>query len=90
MRTNSRRMTAVVLAVGLALAGGACSSSGGKKAEENAAGVSAGKANTPAMTVAMITHAAPGDTFWDIIRKGAEAAAAKDNIKFQYLSLIHI
>ena len=27
------------------------------------------------MTVAMITHAQPGDTFWDIIRKGAEAAA---------------
>lgn len=27
------------------------------------------------MTVSMITHQAPGDTFWDIIRKGAEAAA---------------
>jgi simple sugar transport system substrate-binding protein len=36
------------------------------------------------MTVAMITHAAPGDTFWDIVRKGAEAAAAKDNITIQY------
>jgi simple sugar transport system substrate-binding protein len=36
------------------------------------------------MTVAMITHGAPGDTFWDIIRKGAEAAAAKDNVKYQY------
>ena len=86
MRTNSRRMTAVVLAVGLALAGGACSSSGGKKAEENAAGVTAGKANTPAMTVAMITHAAPGDTFWDIIRKGAESASAKDNVTLKYSS----
>ncbi len=36
------------------------------------------------MTVAMITHAAPGDTFWDIVRKGAETAAAKDNIVLQY------
>lgn len=27
------------------------------------------------MTFAMITHAAPGDTFWDIERKGAQAAA---------------
>ncbi|HET6533583.1 MAG TPA: sugar ABC transporter substrate-binding protein [Actinoplanes sp.] len=79
-------MTAVVLAVGLALAGGACSSSGGKKAEEDAAGVSAGKADTPAMTVAMITHAAPGDTFWDIIRKGAESASAKDNVTLKYSS----
>ncbi len=34
----------------------------------------------------MVTHGAPGDTFWDIIRKGAEAAAAKDNVKFQYSS----
>jgi simple sugar transport system substrate-binding protein len=38
------------------------------------------------MTVAMITHAAPGDTFWDTIRKGAEAAAAKDNVKLVYAS----
>ena len=35
------------------------------------------------MTVAMITHQAPGDTFWDIIRKGAEAAAKKDNVKLE-------
>jgi simple sugar transport system substrate-binding protein len=36
------------------------------------------------MTVALVTHQAPGDTFWDIVRKGAEAAAAKDNIKLIY------
>jgi len=86
MRINARRMTAVVLAVGLVLAGGACSSSGGKKSEENTAGNTAGKANTPAMTVAMVTHAAPGDTFWDIIRKGAESASAKDNVTLKYSS----
>lgn len=32
----------------------------------------------------MVTHEAPGDTFWDLIRKGAEAAAAKDNIELVY------
>lgn len=37
-------------------------------------------------TFAMITHAQPGDTFWDIIRKGANAAAKKDNVKLLYLS----
>lgn len=37
-------------------------------------------------TFAMITHAQPGDTFWDIIRKGANAAAKKDNVKLIYLS----
>ncbi len=75
-----------VLVVMLLLAAAACSSSGGKKAEENSATASAGKANTPNMTIAMVTHGAPGDTFWDIIRKGAQAAAAKDNVTFKYSS----
>ncbi|MFJ2608335.1 sugar ABC transporter substrate-binding protein [Streptomyces sp. NPDC091279] len=85
---RSRRIVpaiAVAAAAALTLAG--CSSStGGKKAEENSTGVSAGKANTPRMTVALVTHQAAGDTFWDIVRKGAEAAAAKDNIKLVYSS----
>ncbi|MER5183948.1 sugar ABC transporter substrate-binding protein [Streptomyces sp. NPDC002896] len=82
----SRRVVpvaAVAAAAALTLAG-CSSSSGGKKAEESANDVSAGRATTPRMTVAMVTHAPSGDTFWDTIRKGAEAAAAKDNIKLIY------
>ncbi|MFE0804606.1 sugar ABC transporter substrate-binding protein [Streptomyces sp. NPDC058812] len=77
---------AVALAAAAALTLAGCSSgSGGKKAdEEGDSGASAGKASTPRMTVALVTHQAPGDTFWDIVRKGAEAAAAKDNIKLVY------
>jgi simple sugar transport system substrate-binding protein len=75
-----------VLVATLLLAAAACSSSGGKKAEENTATASAGKANTPNMTFAMVTHGAPSDTFWDIIRKGAQAAAAKDNVTLKYSS----
>ncbi len=86
MFSHAKRAAAVVLALGLATASGACSSTGGKQAEENAAGLTAGKANTPAITVAMVTHAAPGDTFWDIIRKGAESASAKDNVTLKYSS----
>ncbi len=44
------------------------------------------RAEEKQLTVAMITHAQPGDTFWDIIRKGAEAAAKKDNVKLIYLA----
>jgi simple sugar transport system substrate-binding protein len=83
---RSRRIAPVVAmaaAVALTLAG-CSSSSGGKKAEESASGASAGKASTPQMTVALVTHQSPGDTFWDIVRKGAEAAAAKDNVKLVY------
>jgi simple sugar transport system substrate-binding protein len=81
-----RRPLFVALLAVLLLVAAACSSSGGKQEEEQAATGGAGKANTPEITVAMITHGAPGDTFWDIIRKGAQAAAAKDNVKFQYSS----
>ncbi|HKS45959.1 MAG TPA: substrate-binding domain-containing protein [Amycolatopsis sp.] len=85
---RSRRIApvvAVAAAAALTLAG-CSSSSGGKKSEEGGANASAGKATTPRMTVALVTHQSPGDTFWDIVRKGAEAAAAKDNIKLIYSS----
>jgi simple sugar transport system substrate-binding protein len=81
------RRTAPVVAVAAAAAltlAGCSSSSGGKKSEGGGADASAGKATTPRMTVALVTHQSPGDTFWDIVRKGAEAAAAKDNIKLVY------
>src|SRR6266576_4474941 len=84
IRSRRARWAAAVIA--LALAAAACSSSGGKKAEQSSNQISAGKANTPHMTFAMITHAAPGDTFWDIIRKGANAASAKDNVTLKYSS----
>jgi simple sugar transport system substrate-binding protein len=85
IRTRSRRFALVAAAAAAALIVTGCSSdSGGKKAEEDTGNASAGKADTPRMTVALVTHQAPGDTFWDIVRKGAEAAAAKDNIKLIY------
>lgn len=70
---------ASVLAVGIA----ACSSTGGKPRESGGA-MAAGKASTPRITVAMITHEVPGDSFWDLIRKGAQAAADKDNVELRY------
>ncbi|MEV7087719.1 substrate-binding domain-containing protein [Streptomyces sp. NPDC093085] len=85
MNRTPLAITAVAAVAALTLAG--CSSAqGGKKAEETAGDVSAGKAGTPRMTVAMVTHAPAGDTFWDTIRKGAQAAAAKDNIELIYSS----
>jgi simple sugar transport system substrate-binding protein len=73
---GSMRRTVLALAAALALAG--CSAKGGKEGAKDA-----GPAG-PSMTVAMITHQAPGDTYWDIVRKGAEAAAAKDNLNLRY------
>jgi simple sugar transport system substrate-binding protein len=83
--TRGRRpaVYAALLAV-VVLVLAACSSTGGKKATEQPSSAAAGHANTPRYTIAMITHASPGDTFWDIIRAGATAAAAKDNITLRY------
>jgi len=88
MFRSGRRALGIVLLMILPLVLAACSATGGKRAAEAAqnggANVAAGHANTPHYTIAMITHAAPGDTFWDIIRNGADAAAAKDNITLKY------
>ncbi|MFZ3567306.1 sugar ABC transporter substrate-binding protein [Streptomyces sp. BH097] len=88
MRTNRTGRTAagclVVMSV-IALAVG-CSGSGGKDSEDKAdGGGGGGKAvNTPRMKIAMVSHSGEGDTFWDIVRKGAQQAADKDNVQFLY------
>ena len=81
--TWRRGVTALAVVPLLALA--ACSSSGGKPADTASAGGGGGQAaDTARLKVAMITHAAAGDTFWDIVRKGAETAAKKDNVELLY------
>jgi simple sugar transport system substrate-binding protein len=60
-----------------------CSSTGGKP-RESGGGMGGGTADTPRATIAMITHEVPGDSFWDLVRKGAETAAKKDNIELRY------
>ncbi|MFJ8906566.1 substrate-binding domain-containing protein [Streptomyces sp. NPDC102351] len=78
-RRIPRRRTAVVaVTIGLLTAG--CSASGADEGPSEAAGGSGG------MRVALVTHGSEGDVFWDRVRKGAEAAAARDGIELTYLS----
>jgi ABC-type sugar transport system substrate-binding protein len=82
-----RGALAAVAVTGLLALGtlSACSGSGGKKAEEEQSQAAAGGAAAgPRLKIAMITHSGAGDTFWDIVQKGAKAAAAKDNVQFLY------
>ena len=83
MSVLSSRLMAVAAAGVLALGVSACSSTGGKP-QSNGGGMGSGTADTPRMTIAMITHEVPGDSFWDLVRKGAETAAKKDNIELRY------
>ena len=69
-----------ILAMGIV----SCSSTGGAPQGSGEGGGGGGTVDTPRMTIAMITHEVPGDSFWDLIRKGAETAANKDNIELRY------
>jgi simple sugar transport system substrate-binding protein len=75
-----------LLSLTAAVAGGALSSPAVSRASEG-----------PRYVFAVITHGQPGDTFWDVIRKGAQAAAkdirkgaqaaaAKDNFSIIWLA----
>ncbi len=84
MKNTQKRFMVAILAAVVAVSLAACSGGGGKQEEEDTSGGSVGTADTPRLRIAMITHEAPGDTFWDLIRKGAESAAAKDNVELIY------
>ncbi|MEZ0354730.1 substrate-binding domain-containing protein [Mycobacterium sp. SA01] len=83
MKFNRLAAVAGVSALVIGLA--ACSATGGKP-RDNGSGSGGGTVDTPRMTIAMITHEAPGDSFWDLVRKGAETAAKKDNLELRYSS----
>jgi simple sugar transport system substrate-binding protein len=78
------RLAAIAGAGVLALGMVSCSSTGGAPEGSGDGGGGGGTVDTPRMTFAMITHEVPGDSFWDLIRKGAEAAAKKDNVELRY------
>lgn len=92
IRSKLVGLTAVAAAAAVVLTG--CSSTGGAQTESSTATAGSGTgsagtgggavADTPRLTIAMVTHETPGDTFWDKIRAGAEAAAAKDNVDLKY------
>ncbi|ADG77987.1 Putative ABC transporter substrate-binding protein OS=Tsukamurella paurometabola (strain ATCC 8368/ DSM / CCUG 35730 / CIP 100753 / JCM 10117 / KCTC 9821/ NBRC 16120 / NCIMB 702349 / NCTC 13040) OX=521096 GN=Tpau_1358 PE=4 SV=1 [Tsukamurella paurometabola] len=75
-------VTAAGLAVVVAVSG--CSSTGGAPRETGDGGGAVGSSGTKRLTIAMVTHQQPGDTFWDLVRKGAEMAARKGNITLRY------
>lgn len=86
---NSRHGIAVVATIAAATIGlAACSSSGG--AQESSGGSDDGSGGAQVvdggqqLTIAMVTHEAPGDSFWDKIRAGAEDAAAQHGIDLKY------
>ncbi len=83
--TSRRGRTGAALAA-LALTAGlaGCSSTGGAQEETSSEGGGGGGGVPADIEVAMVTHGPAGDTFWDIIRSGAEDAAANTGVELQY------
>jgi simple sugar transport system substrate-binding protein len=83
--TSTRKVVrAIAIAGAFAAALAGCSSQGGASSAPGAAGPAVGSAGGKQYTIAMVTHEAPGDSFWDKIRAGAEQAAKELNVNLKY------
>ncbi|MFD4977896.1 substrate-binding domain-containing protein [Streptomyces sp. NPDC058424] len=78
-RRSAPGTTLTAAAVCLLIAG--CSGAG-----DSQSGSGARESGGSGLKVAMVTHGAEGDAFWQLVRKGAEVAAAKDGVELTYAS----
>lgn len=75
--------TGLVLAAAItSLSLAACSGGGAPPSQDSGSG--GGSGDSSGYTIAMITHAPQGDTFWDKIQSGAQQAAKNDGVKLNY------
>ncbi|MFE4052209.1 substrate-binding domain-containing protein [Streptomyces sp. YIM B13518] len=81
-RLPRRRLAALAAAVGLLATG--CSVLGSDDDSSDSDG--ANRSGAGRIKVTMVTHGDEGDAFWDRVKRGAEAAAAKDGIELTYVS----
>ncbi|MFJ4620225.1 substrate-binding domain-containing protein [Streptomyces sp. NPDC088812] len=70
------RLAALAAACCLLLAGCSDASSGAGAADRTG----------DRIRITLVTHGGKGDAFWELVRKGAEAAAAKDGVELTYAS----
>lgn len=84
---HSRRRpgTAAALLAAASVLLAACSSQGGAAAgtQNTSSGASSGCSN-PTRTIAVVSHGKQGDSFWDIVKKGAEDGGAAECVKVSY------
>ena len=80
-----RTLRVTTLGVACLLLAG-CSLPDGTASDSDSDADAAGGAGTGRLKVALVTHGGKGDDFWELVRRGAEAAAAKDNIELTYAS----
>jgi simple sugar transport system substrate-binding protein len=78
---TARKRTGIALgAVALTLAAAGCTGSNEPAPASSAGG--GGPAGN--LSIAVITHGSAGDAFWDVVKKGAEAAGKDQGVKVKY------
>jgi simple sugar transport system substrate-binding protein len=78
-----RRLLTAGIAVGaLALAG--CSSSDSSTPSADSSTTDGTSSSGGDMRIDVITHAAPGDSFWDVVKAGAVQAGEDENVDLRY------
>jgi len=81
-----RRLLTAGIAVGaLALTGCGSSNSSGPSAD-NSTGSSDTSASSGDIRIDVITHASPGDSFWDVVKAGAVQAGKDEHVDLHYQS----
>ena len=82
--TRTRKGGGLAVVAAIALLAAACSEGGAPETEGGGGGGGNSGADNSGYRIAMVTHEAPGDSFWDKIRAGAEQAAANSGIDLIY------
>ncbi|MFE3851975.1 substrate-binding domain-containing protein [Streptomyces griseorubiginosus] len=80
-RARSRSVSVAALAAVVLLLLAGCSGAGDSRLDS---GTDGAQADTARLRIALLTHAGKDDSFWELVRKGAEAAAAKDGVELTY------
>jgi len=79
-----RHLGAAAVVAAACLVAAACS--GTDTANQDTSTPTTTQPGSEPLRIAMITHEAPGDSFWSLIRRGAQDAADKDGVELQYAS----
>lgn len=80
----TKRLVAVLMVAPLALVG--CTGSSGGSTDSTKSPGGSGGSGTYGYKFAVVTHGAAGDTFWDVVKKGAEQAGKDEGVQVSYQS----
>jgi simple sugar transport system substrate-binding protein len=80
-----RRLLTAGIAAGLLVLTG-CGSSGSSTPNADASSSAGGASASSDIRIDVITHGAPGDSFWDVVKAGAVQAGKDENVDLHYQS----